>query len=54
MSKDTVASRLSGCEVRQNIEDSRRRVREPEARVVDLDLSANLDGYWPSSGNVTQ
>lgn len=27
---------------------------EPEGRVPDLDLSQHLDGYWPSSKNVTQ
>lgn len=26
----------------------------PEGLVPDLDLSAHLDGYWPSSRNVTQ
>ena len=27
---------------------------EPEGRVPDLDLSQHVDGYWPSSKNVTQ
>jgi hypothetical protein len=29
-------------------------IREPEGRVPDLDLSEHLEGYWPSSKNVTQ
>lgn len=54
MSKDTVASQASGYEERQSIDEPQRQVGQPEARVADLDLSAHLDGYWPSSGNVTQ
>ena len=26
----------------------------PEAQQRDLDLTATLDGYWPSSKNITQ
>lgn len=26
----------------------------PEAQQLDLDLSATLDGYWPSSKNISQ
>ncbi len=38
----------------QTVVDAEPVVVEPEGRVADLELAEHLDGYWPSSKNVTQ